>query len=64
MWDEVLATERRPDGVRVRGKNLSGEWEQIFTYDQLIGLRVNALDLLDHPNNYKIDRAERKIAFR
>jgi len=64
MWDEILQTERRPDGVRVRGKNMNGEWDIAFTYDQLISQRVNALDLLDHPNNYKIDRAERKIAFR
>ena len=32
-----------------------------FNYSELIDMKINALDLLDHPKSYKVDAAGHKL---
>ena len=60
---QILRTERRGDGVDVIWEKAGKEITSYFTFTQLIGMQVNALDILNTPSNYGLDEKTEKIAF-
>ncbi|HVN73039.1 MAG TPA: hypothetical protein VMT44_00425 [Methanoregula sp.] len=59
MFD-IVTTKRMPDGIVVFWLDDEGKKFEAFGYSNLIDMKVNALDLLNHPGNYAID-AEEKV---
>jgi hypothetical protein len=60
---QILRTERRGDGVDVVWEEEGTEMTSYFTFTELIGMRVNALDILENPRNYGIDEKARRISY-
>ncbi len=59
----VLRTERMGDGVRVVWEKDGKERTSYFSFSELIGLRLNALDVLNRPENYGMDEESGQIRF-
>ncbi|HXX55956.1 MAG TPA: hypothetical protein VEI81_07655 [Methanoregula sp.] len=60
MFD-IVTTKRMPDGIVVFWLDDEGKKFEAFGYSNLIDMKVNALDLLNHPGNYAIDAEDRKL---
>lgn len=58
---DIKASKKMENGIvvsfEVNGKN---QFES-FNYQELVAMKINALDLLDRPMSYKIDMAARRI---
>jgi hypothetical protein len=61
---DITGVEKRENGIVVEFREGPGYKIEPFTYAELIDLRINALDLLEHPQNYALDREARKIVER
>ena len=59
MFD-IVTTKRMPDGIVVFWLDDEGKKFEAFGYANLIDLRINALDLLNNPQNYAIEE-EKKV---
>ena len=63
MREKILKSDRRGTGVNVVWEAGGDEREAFFSFEELIDLKVNALDLLNNPGNYAIDEGARKISY-
>jgi len=52
---KIVRTERCGDGVNVIWKKAGKETTTYFSFTRLIDLKVNALDLLAHPDEWGMD---------
>ena len=59
----ILRTERVGDGVSVVWEKDGVEMRSYYSFTDLIGLRLNALDVLNTPGNYGIDEKTERIGF-
>lgn len=62
--EEIIAGVMKKDGIEVawqKGDRIVGNF---FTYEELIAMKINAADLLEHPNNYLLDVDRHLIVFR
>jgi hypothetical protein len=50
-----MASRKRETGIEVSWKEAGSTRSRLFSYAELIDLRINAYDLLDHPQAYEID---------
>lgn len=57
----IIGAEKRMNGIVVEYRNDSGSATAPFTYADLIVLRINALDLLEHPGNYRVDPGNHRV---
>ncbi len=58
---QVVGTKKMENGIVVFW--LDGDdrkWDS-FNYEELIGMKINALDLLDRPASYQIDSKGHKL---
>ena len=61
---QLSGSKSQGDGVNVFW-NEGGEEENLYlSFSQLVDMKVNALDILDHPKNYQIDPKKKKVEFR
>ena len=60
MFD-IVTTKQMPDGIVVFWFDDDGKKFEAFGYSNLIDMKVNALDLINHPANYAIDEEERVL---
>ncbi|WML68370.1 MAG: hypothetical protein METHP_01987 [Methanoregula sp. SKADARSKE-2] len=60
MFD-VVTSKRMPDGIVVFWLDEEGKKFEAFGFVNLIDLKINALDLLNNPQNYEIDADEKKL---
>ncbi len=58
---QIASSQKKPTGIDIFW--LEGEKKQrdFFTFSELIELRINAVDLLDHPGVYRIDEKNHRI---
>jgi hypothetical protein len=52
---EIINVGKKINGVEVQYEGSARILNEDFTYSELIDLRINALDLLDHPDRYLLD---------
>ncbi|NYT07287.1 MAG: hypothetical protein GKC05_03400 [Methanomicrobiales archaeon] len=52
---DIVATRKMENGVACYYGESGREEFESFTYRELIDLKINALDLLEDPNNYAVD---------
>ncbi|WP_321504342.1 hypothetical protein [uncultured Methanoregula sp.] len=58
---DIKASKKMENGIVVSFEVDGRNQFESFNYQELVDLKINALDLLDRPMSYKIDRAARKI---
>ena len=58
---KILSTERCGDGVNVVWGKAGKETTSYFSFTQLIDMRVNALDLIEHPASWGMDEKSGKV---
>jgi hypothetical protein len=61
---DITGVKKIDNGIVVEFREGEGYRTDGFTYAELIEMKINALDLLDHPQNYALDRETRRIVER
>lgn len=52
---EIITGIKRDDGVHVVWYRGTEARSTLFSYDELLKMHINALDLLEHPKRYLLD---------
>jgi hypothetical protein len=58
---DILSSKKMENGIVVFFEGKDGKENESFNYEELVDMRINALDLLDRPKSYKIDKAAHKL---
>ena len=58
---QIVNSKKYQNGIQVSWSNEGNESGEFFTYEDLITQNINALDLLVHPNIYRIDPDRHRI---
>jgi hypothetical protein len=58
---DILSSKRMENGIVVFWDEKGEKKSESFNYSELIDMKINALDLLDRPKSYKVDKAARTI---
>ena len=58
---DILSSKKMENGIVVFFEGKNGREDESFNYEELVDMRINALDLLDHPKSYKVDKAGHKL---
>ena len=58
---QLSGSKRLADGVNVFWMEGGEEQNLFLTFSQMVDMKLNALDILDHPKNYQIDPKKKKI---
>ena len=59
--DVISTAERVKEGILLRVETSSGENEVLFGFDELVGMEINALHLLQFPQKYLCDPGARVL---
>jgi hypothetical protein len=59
--EEIESSQKKPTGIDVFWHVGETKKRDFFSFSELIDLRINAVDLLDHPNLYMIDGENHRI---
>ena len=60
---KIVRTERCGDGINVVWEKNGKEVFLYFSFTRLVDIQVNALDLLENPQNYRFDEKTKELAF-
>jgi len=58
---DILSSRKMENGIVVFWEEKGVKKNESFNYAELIDMKINALDLLDHPKSYKVDKATHVI---
>jgi hypothetical protein len=61
VMKEIVSSIREDYGVDLIWKEGKEQKNEFFSYSELIDMKINVLDLLEHPNYYKVDGKRRKV---
>jgi hypothetical protein len=64
MAHEIITGIKKEDGIHVVWQKGRDTRSTFFPYGELIALRINAFDLIEHPGNYLLDDDGRTITMR
>jgi hypothetical protein len=53
---DVSSTKKMENGIVVFWEEAGGKKFESFNYSELIDMKINALDLLERPKSYKVDK--------
>ena len=53
---DVASTKKMENGVVVFWDEAGGKKFESFNYSELIDMKINALDLLERPKSYNVDK--------
>lgn len=59
--DRIIDAQKSFNGIQVTYISGDSEGSELFSYENLIDMRINVLELLDHPDYYSFDNAGPKI---
>ncbi len=57
----IMNTKKYQNGVQVIWTDAETEKGDFFTYEELIDMKINALDILNNPKIYRIDGDNHRI---
>jgi hypothetical protein len=60
MYD-IVSSKKMENGIVVFYQQKGEKKFESFNYQELIDLKINALDLLDHPHRYSVDIELHKV---
>jgi len=58
---KIVSSKKFQNGIQVFWTEEGKELTDFFPYEELIDLKINALDLLNNPSIYRIDAKNHKI---
>jgi len=59
--EKITGTRKFQNGVQVFWTDAGKELSDFFPYEELIGMKINAFDLLGNPKIYRIDVKNHRI---
>jgi hypothetical protein len=59
--NDIVACKKMENGIVVFWMEKDEKKYESFNYAELIDMKINALDLLDHPKSYKVDVPGHKL---
>jgi len=57
----ILSSKRMENGIVVFWEEKGEQKSESFNYSELIDMKINALDLLDRPKSYKVDKEAHRV---
>jgi hypothetical protein len=57
----ITSSQKKPTGIDVFWQEGGTKRREFFSFPELIDMRINAVDLLDHPQLYRIDGENHRI---
>jgi hypothetical protein len=58
---DIISSKKMENGIVVFWDEKDGKKYESFNYQELIDMKINALDLLDRPKSYKVDKAAHRL---
>lgn len=58
---DIISSRKMENGVVVFWEEKGEKKYESFNYSELIDMKINALDLLDSPKSYKVDKSAHAI---
>jgi hypothetical protein len=58
---DIISARKMENGIVVFWDEKGEKKNESFNYSELIDMKINALDLLDHPKSYKVDKDAHKL---
>jgi hypothetical protein len=58
---DIHSSKKMENGIVVFWDEKGEKKYESFNYAELVDMKINALDLLDRPKSYKVDKAAHKI---
>jgi hypothetical protein len=62
--NDITSSKKMENGIVVFWEEQGSSKFESFNYSELIDMKINALDLLEHPKYYKVDGNAHKIVAR
>lgn len=59
--EKIIMAKKMENGVALYYGPVADRLFESFNYSELIDMKINALDLLDNPQGYLVDIANRKV---
>jgi hypothetical protein len=53
--NDITSSKKMENGIVVFWQEQGKDKFESFNYSELIDMKINALDLLEHPKSYKVD---------
>jgi hypothetical protein len=57
----VVSSKKMENGIVVFWEEKGVMKSESFNYKELVDMKINALDLLERPNSYKVDKDAHKL---
>jgi hypothetical protein len=58
---DIVSSKKMENGIVVFWNEKGEKKEESFNYEELVDMKINALDLLERPKSYKVDKAAHKL---
>jgi hypothetical protein len=58
---DITSSKKMENGIVVFWDEKGEKKSESFNYQELVDMKINALDLLDHPKSYKVDKAAHRL---
>jgi hypothetical protein len=58
---DIVSTKKMENGIVVFWTEKDEKKSESFNYAELVDMKINALDLLERPKSYKVDKAAHKL---
>lgn len=58
---DIVSSKKMENGIVVFWNEKGEKKDESFNYEELVDMKINALDLLDRPKSYKVDKAAHKL---
>ncbi|MDD1682412.1 MAG: hypothetical protein LUO98_01140 [Methanoregula sp.] len=58
---DIISSKKMENGIVVFWDEKGEKKNESFNYQELIDMKINALDLLDRPKSYKVDKDAHKL---
>ena len=58
---DIATSKKMENGIVVFWTEKDVKKNESFNYSELIDMKINALDLLEHPKSYRVDTAAHKL---
>ncbi|RPI40576.1 MAG: hypothetical protein EHM53_01315 [Methanoregulaceae archaeon] len=58
---DIISSKKMENGIVVFWEEKGEKKYESFNYQELIDMKINALDLLGTPKSYKVDKAAHKL---
>ncbi len=58
---DIVSSKKMENGIVVFWEDKGEKKSESFNYQELVDMKINALDLLDRPKSYKVDKAAHRL---